>query len=455
MATKKRQVQVATVRIWGREVGALAWDAKRGLGQFEYDPKFLQNGFEIAPLMMPLHRGVFSFPELNPKTFHGLPGLLADILPDRFGNRLIDLWLKTQGRSVENFTPVERLCYMGTRGMGALEFKPALINSGKALPLEVDELTKLAREILSDRKSLKVKLHGAKVEALNAIIRVGTSAGGNRAKAVIAWNSQTEEVRSGQVDAPAGFEPWILKFDGVNDVSLADPQGFGRIEYAYHKMALKAGIIMSECRLLEEGGRAHFMTKRFDRDSLGQKIHMQSLCAIGHYDFNASGEYGYEQAFAVIQKLNLGHEVLRQMYRRMIFNVVARNQDDHTRNIAFLMDHQGQWSLSPAYDVIWSYNPAGAWTNRHQMTISGKRDEFTSEDLIVISKQYGIKGAKEILEEVITAVSQWTRFAKEAGVTSDLRRAISKTHRLNLIPGRVRKIKITKKRSSRIRKNSI
>lgn len=431
MATKPRQVQVATVILWGQEIGAVAWDARRGLGQFEYAPEFLHHGFEIAPLMMPLRKGIFSFPELNLKTFHGLPGLLADVLPDRFGNRLIDLWLKTQGRSLEDFTPVERLCYMGTRGMGALEFKPALANPGKALPLEIDELTKLAREILGDSKSLKVKLHGIRAEALNTIIRVGTSAGGNRAKAVIAWNPKTQEVRSGQVAAPDGFEPWILKFDGVNDASLSDPQGFGRIEYAYHKMALKAGIVMNECQLLEESGRAHFMTRRFDRDATGQKLHMQSLCAIGHHDFNASGEHGYEQVFAVIQNLNLGHETLQQMYRRMIFNVVARNQDDHTRNISFLMDHQGQWCLSPAYDVIWSYNPAGAWTNRHQMTINGKRDEFTRKDLFAVSEQYGIRGAKELVEEVIAAVSKWMQFAKLAGVSPGIKSYIAKTHRLN------------------------
>lgn len=432
MAPKNSQIQVATVMLWGREVGAVAWDVRRGLGQFEYGSDFLRHGFEIAPFMMPLRNGLFSFPELNPKTFHGLPGLLADALPDWYGNRLIDLWLRKQGRVLENFSPVERLCYMGTRGMGALEFKPALMNGGKAQPLEVDELTKLAREIVNSRKSLKVKFRGKKAEALNAIIQVGTSAGGNRAKAIIAWHPKTKEVRSGQVKTPDGFEPWILKFDGVNDASLSDPHGFGRIEYAYHKMALQAGITMNECRLLEEGDRAHFMTRRFDRDAIGQKIHMQSLCALGHYDFNASGEYGYEQAFAVIHRLNLGHEVLRQMYRRMIFNVVARNQDDHTRNIAFLMDHEGKWSLSPAFDITWSYNPTGKWTNRHQMTIQGKRDALTRKDLLAVSEQYGIKGAKEILEEVTTVVAKWLRFASEAHVALNLQHAIAKTHRLGL-----------------------
>lgn len=432
MAKKIQQIEVATIMLWDQEVGAVAWDAQRGLGQFEYSSEFLLHGFQIAPLTLPLRSGIFSFPELNPKTFHGLPGFLADTLPDRYGNRLIDLWLRSQGRSVEDFSPVERLCYMGTRGMGALEFKPALMNAGKAQPIEVDELTKLARKIVNSRETLKVKFTGKKVEALNAIIRVGTSAGGNRAKAIIAWNPKTQEVLSGQVKAPNGFKPWIIKFDGVNDVSLGDPQGFGRIEYAYHKMAIQAGITMSECRLLEEGERAHFMTRRFDRAADGQKIHMQSLCAIGHYDFNAAGEYGYEQAFDVIQRLNLGHEALKEMFRRMVFNIVARNQDDHTRNIAFLMNDEGQWSLSPAFDVIWSYNPSGKWTNRHQMTVQGKRDEFTRDDLIAVSEQYGIKGAKEILDEVTAAVSKWLQFANEAGVMPNLRRTIAKTHRLKL-----------------------
>jgi serine/threonine-protein kinase HipA len=437
MAAKTHQV--ATVILWDQEVGAVAWDAERGLGQFEFSSDFLLHGFDIAPFTLPLRSGVFSFPELNPKTFYGLPGLLADTLPDRYGNSLIDLWLREQGRSVEDFSPVERLCYMGTRGMGALEFKPALMNAGKAEPIEVDELTKLAHEIVKNRKSLKVKFKGKKAEALNAIVRVGTSAGGNRAKAIIAWNPKTQEVRSGQVKAPNGFEPWILKFDGVNDASLGDPQGFGRIEYAYHKMAIQAGVTMSACQLLEEGGRAHFMTRRFDRAADGQKIHMQSLCAMGHYDFNASGEYGYEQALDVIQRLNLGHEALKEMYRRMVFNIVARNQDDHTRNIAFLMNSEGQWSLSPAFDVIWSYNPAGKWTNRHQMTVHGKRDELTRADLLAVAEQYGIKGAKEILDEVTSAVSKWLQFAGEAGVPSDLRREIAKTHRLKFSPDKMRK----------------
>ncbi|HUI06636.1 MAG TPA: type II toxin-antitoxin system HipA family toxin [Verrucomicrobiae bacterium] len=433
MATRIRKVTVATVRLWNHDVGAVAWDEPRGLGRFEYDPAFVRRGLPVAPLMMPLGSGIFDFPALNRETFHGLPGLLADSLPDRYGNRLIDVWLERQGRAPGDFTPVERLCYMSTRGMGALEFKPALgPATGKSIPIEVAELTQLAAEILRHRTDWAVHLKGAKAEALNAIIRVGTSAGGNRAKAVVAWNPQTQEVRSGQAPAPSGFEPWILKFDGVNDVTLGDPKGFGRIEYAYHRMAVAAGIEMTDCRLLEESGRAHFMTRRFDRDTHGEKIHMQSLCAVGHYDFNAAGEYGYEQAFSAIQRLNLGHEVMREMYRRMVFNVAARNQDDHTRNIAFLMDQSGQWRLSPAFDVIWSYNPSGSWTNRHQMSINGKRDGFTRADLLTVAENFGIKDGADLIEQVTTAVADWPRFAKQAGVNSDQQRTISKTHRLAL-----------------------
>ena len=414
MAARIRKVTVATVRLWDRDIGAVAWDDERGLGNFEYDPAFLRQGPNVAPLMMPLRPGIFSFPTLQRETFHGLPGLLADSLPDRYGNRLIDLWLARQGRAPGDFTPVERLCYIGTRGMGALEFKPVLgPPAGKSVPIEVAELTQLTREILRHRADWAVDLKGEKAEALNAIIRVGTSAGGNRAKAVIAWNPQTQEVRSGQAPAPPGFEPWILKFDGVNDATLDDPKDFGRIEDAYHRMAVAAGIEMSECRLLEEKQRAHFMTRRFDRDLSGDKIHMQSLCALGHYDFNAAGEHGYEQAFAVIQRLNLGHDALREMYRRMVFNVLARNQDDHTRN-------------------IWSFNPAGNWTDRHQMSINGKRDGFTRADLLAVAAPYGLRDAAELIEQVATAVADWPRFAKEAEVKSDQQKAIAQTHRLAL-----------------------
>jgi serine/threonine-protein kinase HipA len=426
-------VDVATVRLWDRDVGAVAWNAERDVGEFEYDPTFLRRGNDIAPLTLPLRAGIFSFPALKRETFHGLPGLLADALPDRFGNRIIDAWLAQQGRSSADFTPVERLCYMGVRGMGALEFKPAIgRRATKAVPIEVDELTKLVADIFRHRTEWVANLKGSRAEALKTIIRVGTSAGGNRAKAVIAWNPKTHEVRSGQASTPPGFEPWILKFDGVADRVLGDPRGFGRLEYAYHKMALAAGITMSSCRLLEENGRAHFMTQRFDRDEQGGKIHMQSLCSLAHYDFNAAGEYGYEQALAAIQRLNLGYPALQEMYRRMAFNAMARNQDDHTRNIAFLMDRQGAWRLSPAYDIVWAYNSQGAWTNRHQMTVNGKRDDFERADLLAVAHAFGIKGSAEILDKVAHAVAEWNNFAKECGVDTALRKTVAATHRTKL-----------------------
>jgi len=429
-----RAVDVAVVRLWDRAVGAVAWNPDRGVAAFEYEPSFLRHGLDIAPLTMPLRRGMFSFPALNRATFNGLPGLLVDALPDRFGNRIIDVWLAQRGRTASSFFPVERLCYMGSRGMGALEFKPAIgPRIRTAEPLEVSELAKLAANILHHRTSWAVNLKGEKAAALMTIIRVGTSAGGNRAKAVIALNPRTGDVRSGQ-DAPQpGFEQWILKFDGVDDATPGDPQGFGRIEYAYHRMAVAAGIRMMECRMLEQGGRAHFMTRRFDRDAHGGKIHMQSLCAMAHYDFNASGQYGYEQALSVIQQLNLGHSSMQELFRRMVFNVLARNQDDHTRNIAFLMDRKGQWRLAPAFDVVWACNPAGNWTNRHQMTVNGKRDNFTMFDLLHVADQFGIKQAREIIEQVGTAVAAWPTFARAANVSNRIIAAIAKTHRLNLL----------------------
>ena len=432
MPAKAKRVRVAEVRLWNNPVGAVAWNDEKQSADFEYDGAFIRNGLNISPIMMPLRRGIFSFPVLNRDTFHGLPGLLADSLPDRFGNALIDLWLQQRGRSAADFTPVERLCYIGVRGMGALEFKPALTKESKAVPLEVGELTALARQILAQRSGFKVSLHGNKAEALSTIIRVGTSAGGARAKAVIAWNPKTNEVRSGQVPAPAGFEPWILKFDGIIDKELGEPREFGRIEYAYHGMAVQSGMEMTHCSLFEEGGLAHFMTRRFDRDNMGNKIHVQSLCALGHYDFNMPGAYSYEQTFAMIQKLSIGHEALREMFRRMSFNLIARNQDDHTRNIAFCMDQTGRWRLSPAYDVMWAYRSGGPWTNRHQMRVNGKQDDFKRDDLLAAARQYGIKDGSSILDKVGEAVGSWPSLAQQAGVSDPMIKKIGKTHRLAL-----------------------
>ncbi|MCB1968611.1 MAG: type II toxin-antitoxin system HipA family toxin, partial [Candidatus Accumulibacter sp.] len=356
---------IATVRLWGRSIGAVLMEEGRDHAAFQYDPAFARSGIELSPLVMPLSDRVYEFPTLPRDAFHGLPGLLSDSLPDRFGNALINAWLATQGRTPESFTPVERLCYTGTRGMGALEFSPALgPRPRKATTIEIDALVQLASDILSHRNALQASLAGAAREkALNDILRVGTSAGGARAKAVIAWNVETGELRSGQIAAGEGFDYWLLKFDGVSanrDKELDDPKGYGAIEYAYHLMAKAAGITMTDCRLLEENGRRHFMTRRFDRLAGGEKLHMQSLCALAHLDFNQPGAHGYEQALLTIRQLQLPMAALEEQFRRMAFNIVARNQDDHVKNIAFLMDKQGRWSLAPAFDVTYSYNPSGA-----------------------------------------------------------------------------------------------
>ena len=429
---------IAKVQLWGRTIGAVSLEEGRNVAAFEYDSQFARSGIQLSPLVMPLSGQVHQFPELPRNTFHGLPGLLADSLPDKFGNALIDAWLATQGRSPESFSAVERLCYTGTRGMGALEFAPVLgPKHRKASKLEVDALVRLAGEVLTHRGQLQGHLHAAgKAKALRDILTVGTSAGGARAKAVIAWNPQTHEVRSGQIAAGDGFEYWLLKFDGVDgnrDKERDDPKGYGAVEFAYHRMAEAAGITMSECRLLEENGRRHFMTRRFDRLADGQKLHLQSLCALAHFDFNQAGAYGYEQALLAIRRLQLPMAAVEEQFRRMVFNVVARNQDDHVKNIAFLMNPLGEWSLAPAFDVTYSFNPAGAWTGTHQMTLNGKRDGFTREDFVQCARSALMKRgrAATILEEVQTTVERWPEFAAEAGVPDEWRDKIQKTHRLS------------------------
>ena len=428
---------IAKVQLWGRTIGAVSLEEGRNVAAFEYDSQFARSGIQLSPLVMPLSGQVHQFPELPRNTFHGLPGLLADSLPDKFGNALIDAWLATQGRSPESFSAVDRLCYTGTRGMGALEFAPVLgPKPRKASKLEVDALVRLAGEVLTHRGQLQGHLHAAgKAKALRDILTVGTSAGGARAKAVIAWNPQTHEVRSGQIAAGDGFEYWLLKFDGVDgnrDKERDDPKGYGAVEFAYHRMAEAAGITMSECRLLEENGRRHFMTRRFDRLADGQKLHLQSLCALAHFDFNQAGAYGYEQALLAIRRLQLPMAAVEEQFRRMVFNVVARNQDDHVKNIAFLMNPLGEWSLAPAFDVTYSFNPAGAWTGTHQMTLNGKRDGFTREDFVQCARSALMKRgrAATILEQVQTAVNRWPEFAAEAGVPDEWRDKIQKTHRL-------------------------
>jgi len=432
-------MSMAEVRLWGSTIGAVTLEDGGRVAAFQYDPEFAQSGIEVSPITMPLSDRVNVFPELPQRTFHGLPGLLADSLPDRFGNALIAAWLSRQGRTPDSFNAVERLCYTGARGMGALEFVPAIgPKPQRSRKIEIDALVELVSEVLSHRENLKTTFASEKRKnALSDILRVGTSAGGARAKAVIAWNRETNEVRSGQIEAGKGFDYWLLKFDGVTgnkDKELEDPKGYGAIEYAYYLMAKAAGVTMSECRLLEEGGRRHFMTRRFDRLDGGEKLHMQSLCALAHLDFNQAGAYSYEQALLTIRQLNLPMASVEEQFRRMTFNIIARNQDDHVKNIAFLMDKAGQWSLAPAFDVIYSHNPAGDWTATHQMTMNGRRDGFTLADFRACAKSALMKRgrAETIVEEVRAAVSKWPDFAEQAQVTNIWRKQIQKNLRLDL-----------------------
>jgi serine/threonine-protein kinase HipA len=416
---------LAEVRLWGTRIGAVSLEDGRDVAVFQYEPAFLRSGIEVSPLVMPLRPDPYSFASLRPESFHGLPGLLADSLPDRYGHALIDVWLAAQGRSPESFNAVERLCYTGRRGMGALEFAPSQgPQPSRSRNIDIDALVELASDVLSRREELVASLaEGHEEEAMRDILSVGTSAGGARAKAVIAWNPGTGAIRSGQVDPGPGFEHWLLKFDGVQNNkdkdTLADPEGYGAIEFAYSNMAREAGINMTECRLLEESGRRHFMTRRFDRDPFGGKRHMQSLGALAHYDFNQAGAHSYEQVFRVIRQLGLPMDTVEQQFRRMVFNVVARNQDDHVKNVAFLMDRAGEWELSPAFDVTYSYRPSSKWTSQHQMSLNGKRDDFTLEDFRQCARVASLKRdrAVQILDEVSAVVSEWAKYAAAARVT--------------------------------------
>lgn len=433
------RVNTAIVSLWGVEIGAVAWDTTRNLGLFQYMPAFTPSGIEVAPLTMPLSNQTYSFPELSKTTFKGLPGLLADALPDKYGSALIDKWLVNEGIDKAEFSPVDRLCYIGTRAMGALEFTPAIDRKSKPHnhPLDVAAMVKMASEILTEREQFGAALtrgnDGLNEQTLADILQVGVSAGGARAKAIIAWNEESNEVRSGQLILPKGFEHWLIKFDGVSnnrDKELADAQGFGLIEYAYYKMALDAGIHMNECRILQEHNRHHFMTKRFDRTSDGNKLHMQTLGALCHYDFNQPGAYSYEQAMLAAQKLGLGMADIEQLYRRALFNIMARNQDDHVKNIAFLMDSTGEWRLAPAYDLTFAYNPTGEFTSRHQMSLNGKCDEFERSDFLALAQRFNIPRSREkmMFEEVAHGVGNWQKYAK-GGIPNEQIKNRQKYHR--------------------------
>jgi serine/threonine-protein kinase HipA len=432
----------AAVRLWDRTIGAVLLEDGEDTAVFQYTPEFAAGGIEVSPLAMPLRPEPYAFPALAYDAFKGLPGMLADSLPDRYGNALINRWLARQGRAPESASAVERLCYMGIRGMGALEFAPTKgPDPTEEEDIQVAELVDLASRILSERDGFETTVAAGEEEnGLLEILSVGMSAGGARAKAMITWEPETDRVRSGQVEAPPGFEHWLLKFDGVrvdgDRESLVSPQGYGAIEYAYSRMALAAGIEMTPSRLFEEGGRRHFMTRRFDRPTGTSKLHMQSLGGLRHFDFNLDGAYSYEQALLTIRELGLPMDAVEQQFRRMAYNVVARNQDDHVKNIAFLMDRGGAWSLSPAYDVTYAYNPRRRWTRVHQMTLNGKRDDFAPADFARCAEVASMKRgrAATILDEVSSVVADWPRFAEAAGVDEPETQRIALAHRLDLAP---------------------
>ncbi len=428
------------VRLWGTRIGAASVDGPGRIAAFEYDPAFAGSGIEVSPLKMPLVANmVYQFADLALRSFHGLPGLLADSTPDRFGRALINEWLASQGRAPESLDSLELLSYIGSRGMGALEFVPATgPRASAAEKVHLDALVDLTSEILADRTALATSFDDVGRErAMAQILKVGTSAGGARAKAVVAWNPATNDVRTGQADAPGGYSHWLLKFDGVEsnrDKELSDPIGYTAIEFAYSQLAGAAGITMPETRLLEENGRRHFMVRRFDRPEVGGKLHVQSLGAMAHLDFNQAGVSSYEQAFEVIRRLCLGPDAIEEQFRRMVFNIVARNQDDHVKNIAFVMDRRGAWSLSPAFDVTYAYNPSGDWTGSHQMSVNGRRDGFTVADLRACASSAGMKAgrAESILLDVTAAVEKWPEVSAQVGVSDESIAMVRAAHRLSL-----------------------
>ncbi len=429
-------MEVAEVKIWDQLVGAVVWDKNTGIATFEFDSKFKQLGWDLAPLKMSISekQNQFLFPELRMEknseydTFKGLPGLLADSLPDKYGKQLINLWLTHQGRSQDDMNPIETLCFIGTRGMGALEFEPTVPKeSKKAFSLEIDSLVATAQKMLNNREDFTTNLNKDEEKAVLDILKIGTSAGGARPKAVIAWNEKSGEVKSGQTKAPKGFEHWLIKLDGVNDVQLGNSYGYGRVEIAYYNMAKACGIEMMPSRLLEENGRAHFMTKRFDRNGGEEKYHVQTFCAMKHFDFNLVNSFSYEQLFQCMRELKLSYADAEQMFRRMVFNVIARNCDDHTKNFAFLLKQNGKWELAPAYDICHAYRPESYWVSQHALSINGKRDEITKADLLVVGESIRCKKAADIVDEINDTVNQWKKFADEVDVNPQFRNDIAKS----------------------------
>jgi len=423
-------IKAAYVNIWNKRVGAVAWNEEEGIATFRYDPEFLETGLDLSPVMMPLNESLnYRFPEhRNTTTFKGLPGMLADVLPDKYGNALINQWLVKQNRPANSINPVETLCFIGKRAMGALEFEPSEPKiTGHSIKLEMNELIDITSKILSGRQAFLTNLQPDQEKALQAILKIGTSAGGARAKALIEFNKETKEIRSGQANAPKGFDHYLIKFDGIEDEQFGTSRGYGRVEMAYYKMAVDAGIEMMESELLEENGRAHFMTKRFDRVQGKGKIHVQSFCAMRHYDFKDIDIYSYEDLFETMRLLVLPYPQAEQLFRRMVFNVIARNCDDHTRNFAFTMDKSGEWSLSPAFDVCHAYRPSSTWVSQHCLSVNGKRNNIERADLLEVARKMNIKGASEIIDQVDQVIGKWKKYADDLKVDPELREAIKST----------------------------
>jgi len=429
-------MNTAYVKIWGELVGAVAWNEATGIATFEYDPKFRQLNWDLAPLQMPIRseKTIFEFPSLRKKpdastdAFKGLPGLLADMLPDRYGHELINLWLAQQGRPLNSMNPVEMLCFIGTRGMGALEFEPVTFQERKrAFSVEIESLVDIAQKMLSKKEAFSTNLQQDEEKAMSDILKIGTSAGGARPKAIITYNEKTGEVKSGQTIAPKRFEHWLLKLDGVSNVQLGKTQGYGRVEMAYYNMAKACEIEMMPSRLLEENGRAHFMTRRFDREDGATKHHIQTFCALKHFDYNATTSFSYEQLFQTMRELRLPYPASEQMFRRMAFNVLAQNCDDHTKNFSFILKKGEDWELAPAYDICHAYQPNHQWISQHALSINGKRSGITKEDLLTVGASIKNKKAEAVIEEINNTVGRWKDFADEVNVLPELRDEIAKT----------------------------
>lgn len=437
-------MDVVRVEYGDHEVGAVSYNTDTGLGSFEYSPSFQKTGIELSPIKMPLGRRIYSFPEINQATFKGLPGMIADSLPDDFGNAVLNAWVATLGRSADDITPLERLQYTGRRGMGALEYAPAtqVRSLNTSQNVEIQSLVGIAQEILDDRANFNVALAGngeSDREAMMALLSVGMSAGGARPKAVLAFNKDFTQVRSGQARVDEGFTHYLMKFDGVSEhrtdkETFGDPLGYGAMEYVYHLLAKQCGIEMMPSHLLEEGNRRHFITQRFDRRG-NEKIHVQSLNGLAHVDFKMPGSYSYAELMQLARKIKLSAVEAEQIFRRMAFNVIGRNHDDHSKNFAFMLDHEHKWKLAPAYDLAYSYKPGSKWVNSHWMSLNGKREDFTRKDFYSFEKLSPLftkKRIDQILDEIIEHVSTWARISKDHGVPETLRFEIEKNLRLKI-----------------------